>query len=747
MDLEILRSELTTFADLGTDAPKFRSHRDRVSTSFYRNGELLHLTFDDRGDGKVEVRRGRDKSMIRPSYKALLATDLFADLGRWIQNQQRHLQSSANLNAIRVFGALGSSNERLDLTKFDTYLHKSREHEQMVRAVLIDGPAGIGKTKFIERLAFERAKGYRQTRRPLILHVQSRGRVLTFLQDLIATSLQILRLSVTFDQVPILARHGLVTIAIDGFDELGDPNGYDLAWNRVNELVEQIRGQGTLILAGRDTFIGRERIRTDIGELSDTDEIDSFSLLLPQPNVAKTYLKSQSAWPHSSDAEELLNDLLQPGSYALRPFFLSQLDGTAITSILDNANRKPLAFLINVMIDREAGKFGDAVDTDMDLGERRGFVRTLLREVARSMAEDQSETIVETVLEWMVDFAAAEFTQNEEVLRILKNRAMTLAFLENDEDVRHRRFPSSQISNHFLAEETVDRISENEVPKYIRRNILGADFLSAFSDLMFQMSGYEFDRVRVFFRQAQDIVQGYVGSDRTPRNLGSLLLVSLPAMGEDENLILEELDVDEALIEEVASVALLRLVTINQLDVRGANVSRFRFDNCSIHTLIADDATRLAPTIPSPAILRIQSRTGTSRTFSKPDEIRNWIDAHGGSLLSNVSSGLSLAEQFKNHDFVKVLERACRRKAFWIPTAGDGAMFKFAKHPNWPDVMEFLKDQDMGNEVVRGVGGRRPHFFRITNSDDILKLLWGTHNSKRKISTFHRALERAIADL
>ena len=60
---------------------------------------------------------------------------------------------------------------------------------------------------------------------------------MTFLQDLIAFSLQTLRLNVTYDQVPVLARHGLVSIAIDGFDELGDPNGYDLAWGQVNDLI------------------------------------------------------------------------------------------------------------------------------------------------------------------------------------------------------------------------------------------------------------------------------------------------------------------------------------------------------------------------------------------------------------------------------------------------------------------------------------------------------------------------------
>lgn len=98
--------------------------------------------------------------------------------------------------------------------------------KQSTSILLIDGPAGVGKTVFIENLACNRARSYKVKRLPLLLHVKSRGRILTFLQDLIAFSLQTLRLDVTYDQIPTLVRRGLITLAIDGFDELGDPNGF-----------------------------------------------------------------------------------------------------------------------------------------------------------------------------------------------------------------------------------------------------------------------------------------------------------------------------------------------------------------------------------------------------------------------------------------------------------------------------------------------------------------------------------------
>ena len=157
--------------------------------------------------------------------------------------------------------------------------------------------------------------------------------MLTFLQDLIAFSLQTLRLRVTYDQLPVLVRHGLVSLAIDGFDELGDPNGYELAWGQVNDLVNEVRGQGTLILAGRETFIGRERLMDSIKTLSaERDVIDVLSLKPPAPGVAKRWLKeSEKGW--SDEDLDAVEELFEPDSYTLRPFFLAQLANREVAEV------------------------------------------------------------------------------------------------------------------------------------------------------------------------------------------------------------------------------------------------------------------------------------------------------------------------------------------------------------------------------------------------------------------------------
>ena len=131
----------------------------------------------------------------------------------------------------------------------------------------------------------------------------------------------------------------------------------------------------------------------------------------------------------------------------MRPFFLAQLaDRKVVSTIRENAAGHPLAFLVEMMLDREVTKFGEAIDRVLSVGQRRDFLRTLLREIARDMADDQSEAIDEVVIAWLVEFAVPEGL-DQASLSLLKNRAAVVAFLENDDAPSYRRFASSQLFN------------------------------------------------------------------------------------------------------------------------------------------------------------------------------------------------------------------------------------------------------------------------------------------------------------
>ena len=747
-----LLDELALFADLGAAPPRVTSDGDPFVVRLFRGGEEIELAFCSTAGGRIaEHALDGGERRTHASYAALLASERFGHLRRWADAQKAFLESSLkSLDRNLVTGILQENGVRDGLEQVDEVLASpERPGAQAVRVLLIDGPAGIGKTKFIEHLALSRARGFKSTRRPLILHVQSRGRVLTFLQDLIAFSLQTLRLGVTYDQAPVLARHGLISIAIDGFDELGDPNGYDLAWGQINEVVNQVRGKGTLVLAGRETFIGRERLLRAVGSLSENcDDVRVLSLQPPNPPDAKKWLQSHG-W--SQENIDSTAELFEPGSYALRPFFLAQLAGHEVAStVRKSAAGSPLPFLVDLMIEREASKFGEAVDNVMSRDVRETFVRAFLREVARNMADDQTEALDESVVSWLVEFAAPDGL-SEEVTSLLRNRAAVMAFLTTDDRPRYRRFAHSQLFNHFLGEETVDLIGRREMPRYVRRNILGADFLSAFGDLIGHLAESDPVRVRTCFDAASELARSYLWTDRGARNLGGLLITMLPAMVTAENLRLEDLHVDETSLRDVAPPATLLRVFMNQFDTRGADLRALHFEDTRVATLITDDSTRVPASMPVPSVIRNEGFGGEGdKVLMNREQIERWLDSHGRRPVTDIGKighGGLVPPTLHDHHVIRLLERVCRSRSYWIPERheeGDHGS-QFVGEDGWTWLLDLLKEHGLVRIKTKASSGRESRFLHVMNRQGLLQGVRNTPDDQ-KVRDFYRALIKGIEE-
>ena len=696
MTTEVSRilEELAPFADLGTDRPQAASSGHRLMVRMIRHGEELELRFD-KSTGKV-TERWLDDDQVRTyaSYRSLLASDRFGNLRQWANNQRRSLHNlkSAYNRRIPVSGRLSSSDRELDIDSFDSSLvAQDQGDEQAVRVMLIDGPAGIGKTTFIEFLAWLRADRHTITQHPLILHVKSRGRILTYIQDLIAYSLQRLRLNVTFDQLPVLVRHGLVVLAIDGFDELADPNGYELAWSQVAELVEQVRGHGTLILAGRETFIGQERKRKSIKSLRSTDDVEALSLQTPAAEDARNWLQVEQ-----KHALEFADELFEFGSFALRPFFLVQRAELTPESGFGTPRRGLLlTSLVDAMIRREGSKFGD---TAMTPDQGREYVRRFLREVARYMADDQTDAIDELALSWVAEVAAPDELDND-TRRSLEKRAASIAFLKEDDTPQFSRFSHSNLFNHFLAMEIIDAIVRKDVPKCVRRNVFGADFLTTFSDLALNMSLQGSERIREFYDSASELLQNYPWSDRGVHNIGSLLITLLSSMEYEGSLVLRNIHSEEALIRGTTSTATIHGAGISQLDIQGANVESLEFINCHITTLTVDEMTHVSPSIPLPSQIQYNRlHSDRSKVISSREDIDGWLQAHGRVVAAGDAVGEgadTIPRELLNHPMRRLLRRACRSRSFWTPAGSTNFFEKYTRDPWWPDLLALMQEHHL----------------------------------------------------
>lgn len=741
-DLSHILEELSPFADLGTDPPRSFHDGSHSKIRMVRNGEELELLFQKNHDRITErsLETGQKRNHI--SYRALLASDDFGNLRQWQDHQKRYLSSlKSDFEAgIRVTGLLSGNQSTLDIDGFDDYLvDQALDHERSVTVMLIDGPAGIGKTRFIEFLAWRRAEHYLARRRPLVLHVQSRGRVLTFLQDLIASSLQSLRLSVTFDQLPVLVRHGLVTLAIDGFDELADPNGYELAWGQVNDLVDQVRGKGTLILAGRETFIGHRRVRNSITSLKKDDNLSVLTLQTPRPEAAKQWLQDRRA-----TMPDFADDLFEPDSFALRPFFLTQLRRLASTMKLDPEDGGYLlTSLINAMIEREASKFGATVNAALDEEQRRSYVRKLLREAARFIADDQTEAIDRTMLAWIVEMAVPE-DLDQEIVGILKNRAAVIAFLENDDTPRHLRFSHSKLMNHFLCENVVDSVVEDDLPKYVRRNLLGADFLATFSDFVIHLARFDADLVHRFFYAASKQARDYLAIDRGARNLGAMLVTMLPSMEDVGQLSLRDLYVDEALIRGTTPPAEILGLVASQLDIQGADIESLVFSRSHIDTLTMDGTTLVSTSIPRPVRLHYRRKRGdvaSEAVIIDRGRIADWLSYHRSTYdVPQADTGL-VPREFRNHQLMKLLGRVCRHGAFWIP-ANRIKLSRLFADLRWPKIVALLEQNGLLKVETREGIETNIRFIHIRNRTGILN----EDESDERIKGFYESLVEWIRE-
>ncbi len=746
IDVARIRDELTPFADLGTEPPQHSTDGTRAMVRITRGGEPVEIRFQAGHDKVVEHSVDSHQDRTHQSYRALLASERFADLRQWANNQRqslRHLQDAYD-RRIPVTGVLSGADgsSELDVEKLDEFLASEElVHQSSVRVMVIDGPAGIGKTRFIEFLAWLRAERFNSKRRPLVLHVQSRGRVLTYLQDLIAFSLQRLRLNVTFDQVPVLVRHGLITLAVDGFDELADPNGYHLAWGQLSDLVHDVRGKGTLILAGRETFIDEYRIRSSIQSLRAADDVQTLTLQPPLPDTARNWLREQKL-----DDLKFADELFEPGSFALRPFFLVQLSQFLPES--EFGSPQPgvlLASLIDSMIKREATKFGDPVNSVMTEGERQAYVRRFLQEAARFMADDQTETIDELSLTWITDVAAGPELP-EDALGRLRHRASDIAFLEKDDTPGYRKFSHSKLFNHFLGDDVLDAIAREDVPKYVRRNTLGSDFLTTFSDLIVHLASVDPVRVNKSFGSALTTAQTYVWDDHGAQNLGALVIAMLPAIEDEASVVLQDIGAGEAVMRGTSPPAKMRRVAISQLDIQGANVESLEFYESQIGTITVDNTTLVSPSIPLPTRIQYnRSYAGRSKVISVYQEIESWLATHGRSSDSaehDRGNGDLIPSELRSHPMVKLLGRACRSRSFWIPEGGTNYFEKFARDPSWPWMLQLLKEHGLVRVEELQAAGTGNRFYHIKQRVRILS----EDADDEKVRNFYEALVRAMGE-
>jgi hypothetical protein len=167
-----LRRDFIPFIDPATEFRVMEgSHGIRFQ--FVRNG-IDHDYFIDFADQSVIARhlRGRKYASVR----SLLASSDFADIKALTSTQLRILKNFDIEKLISPEGEINTVN--LTRTSLQQCVAVSPSNSTPnLGLVLIDGPAGVGKTSLIQALLVQRAKRHQEAAvQPPILHVASRGK-------------------------------------------------------------------------------------------------------------------------------------------------------------------------------------------------------------------------------------------------------------------------------------------------------------------------------------------------------------------------------------------------------------------------------------------------------------------------------------------------------------------------------------------------------------------------------------------
>jgi hypothetical protein len=702
--MPVAEDDLRIFADLGTDF-KVESAPDGITIfRFEMAAQKATISIPSSGC-PIKFSLGGHEITFSNS-RALLASEHFGDLRRWASNQAAVLELSAKTHPIPIEGEFSwrdtpTPPQMIRLDEFDEYLSQSTRDE--LRVFVIDGPAGIGKTTQISQLARTRARNFATKQEPLLLHVESTGRVLQNLDDLIAGSLQKIRAQPTFDQLRVLVKHGLVTLAIDGFDELTDPNGYQLAWSQLGGLLEDVRGCGQVILSGRETFVSMSRMVAALPILTrQTVSVAQYRLREVDPQSAKAWLLENGLTREALE-DERIKDLLSAGSYGLRPFFLSTLvDADILSGLPHNPSVDLLAVLVEALITREQNKFGDDVAQKISRTVLGNYVRNLCEEIARDMADNQSEVLPGQSVMWVAELCLPVGIDRD-LGKTLIHRAGVMPFLTNDKDRNSVRFSHRQYLVFFLSSNAIKTIARPEIPKYIRRNILGSEFLETFPKVLLNLPG---QLVLKFRDEALLQLPELNTMDRSSGNVASLLLACCCDYPPDKTVSLRHVSIDEVYLRgEVPSMELTG-VTISILHAERTDLTALRF--CGENTIVSlqvDDLTCFPPDFPVPLWLEDNGRTLRDRA--------QIIERINGSAAKK-----ELPTKYLPFD-PTLLNRILRYRPFWLRDDledAEPAGKRIVGHADWHRALQWLEREDLVRVDERfGASGRPAKFihFRI----------------------------------
>ena len=730
---DLLNNEL---ADLQLFADPFEAFDslpgvDAWKANFVRKGEDIAIQRESNGAIRTQVGPGQRRYR---SFKGLLVGETFANLER-LASAQRH--RTANLTDpstgclkefLPVAGEIRRSDGHDERLTFDRVRDMLEQSEDRLHVFVIDGSAGVGKSHLIERIVRSRAEpASYESGKPLLLHVESRGKVLTSLNDRIAGTLSSIRASFFEEELKPLVRRGAVQLAIDGFDELSDSRGYVRAWGAVRDFIRDLKGRGTCILAGRDTMLDLDTVRDGLGKTVAGDAIILLRIQHPPARDVRDWLANREAWCDRTDVLSSLERRIKSSEYLRRPFFISKIADLG-PDHFQGAQGEPIAELMESIVRREGEKLtGVSADISTELAIK--LCGEVFSEIARLMMDDETSEIETGLVELLV---SEVFTghANPEMVNALVQRAKALALLEEDAgDGNKRSFPHETVRSYFFGQSVFDYFPEYGATTGLHRVPLSADDFRIFNRVARRKSLNDQGRLRESLLAKLREPNGY---DYLRSNIGGLLLSFAPLAEdgiEDDMLVLSHLELRDVWMADLLGTQRVSLhgCHMHRLDVRGANLDDVQFSNTEVFELLADPFIKFGTSVPNVRSIIMYEHFKETRLF---EGVSDWMARR--SRMSGRNDAAPDERWYLLEKFARISMRQYSIRS--VEDQMDPASGRIISSPQWPELRTLLERHDrLEVNKTLPASGPKSEWFHLVAGEEFLNPGQASQESTRRI--------------
>lgn len=734
---DVLREEID---DLRLFADPFEAFTPSPSAegwkaAFVRKGEKIAVRRD--ADGVITTLRGPGQPRYR-NLKGLLVSPAFANLERLASAQlhvTRNLADEAGdlKEPLPNAGRIECGTQQSDLT-FDNVCDRLESPASGLRVFVLNGTAGVGKSHLIKRIVRRRATpaSYRSGT-PLLLHVESRGKVLTSLIDRIAGTLSSLRTAFVEEELKPMVRRGAVQVAIDGFDELSDSRGYARAWGTLRDFIRDLGGKGTCVLAGRDTMLDLDTVREGLGNTVDRDSITLLHVEHPPADAVRAWLSRRDRWSGRDGELERVRKQVDEIEYLGRPFFVSQIAHLG-PDRYQEAQGDPLADLMEGIVRREGIRLaGEASDVGPELAST--LYREVLSETAMMMMDDETnatdvELVGLVIEEVFTDRADAE------TVSALAQRANALALLEETaDDAGKRSFPHETVKSYFFAHGVFDLFPDHGATTGLHRVPLSADDFRIFNRVARRRPLNDQARLRERLLAELRAANGY---DYLRANVGGLLLSFAPLAEDGESaadpLHVAHLELGDVWMADLLGVQQVRMAgcRIHRLDVRSTDLRGVRFADVFVHELVVDQFVRFGESVPTVQSVIRFDKSGKPRWLDSPAE---WIEQQSAKPASMDQAGADRSDPDEKWYLLEKFARISMRQ-YSIRTGKDNddpAARNILRSPLWPGLRDLLLEHDRLEVHQNNAAGPRSEWYHLVAGAEFLDPASAVQDSTRKI--------------